>query len=200
MTWQPLTDLVNKYHLPLPTPCKKQDLVSVLEEYIYEFCFEPVSSVSASKADLVSIGRNIKTKLDALFFPDTNGVTTNGVTTNGITIDTILIENQISPIANRMKTIQGMIAQYFIMRIPKAKIVFVSSSNKLKSNSKDKDKVISSSTYAERKKLGIKKTDEWLQEHPMEQDWYTLFQKSKKKDDLADSFLQGLWFLNKITF
>ena len=31
-------------------------------------------------------------------------------------IDTVIIENQISPIANRMKTLQGMIAQYFIMK------------------------------------------------------------------------------------
>ena len=31
------------------------------------------------------------------------------------TIDIILLENQISPIANRMKTLQGMIAQYFII-------------------------------------------------------------------------------------
>ena len=28
----------------------------------------------------------------------------------------VIIENQISPIANRMKTIQGMITQYFIMK------------------------------------------------------------------------------------
>ena len=28
----------------------------------------------------------------------------------------VFIENQISPIANRMKTIQGMLAQYFIMK------------------------------------------------------------------------------------
>ena len=189
MTWQSLTDLVNKYQLPLPTPCKKQDLIHVLEEYICEFCFEPVTTTSAKSVDLICIGRNIKTKLDALFFPCINNVTTNNVT-----IDTIVIENQISPIANRMKTIQGMIAQYFIMRIPKANIVFVSASNKLKSNTSETTKT--TTTYAERKKLGIKKTDEWLQEHPMEQEWYTLFQKSKKRDDLADSFLQGLWYIN----
>ena len=43
----------------------------------------------------------------------------------------VIIENQIRPIANRMKTVQGMLAQHFItIQIPF--IDFVSSGNKLK--------------------------------------------------------------------
>ena len=49
----------------------------------------------------------------------------------GINIDCVIIENQISPLANKMKTIQGMIAQYFIMNNTKT-IEFISASNKLK--------------------------------------------------------------------
>ena len=44
----------------------------------------------------------------------------------------VVIENQLSPIANRMKTIQGMLAQYFIMIDENIDIQFISSSNKLK--------------------------------------------------------------------
>ena len=46
-------------------------------------------------------------------------------------IDTVIIENQISTLASRMKTLQGMITQYFIMKnIPQ--IEFISASCKLK--------------------------------------------------------------------
>ena len=34
---------------------------------------------------------------------------------NDLVIDIVLIENQLSPVAIRMKSLQGMISQYFIM-------------------------------------------------------------------------------------
>ena len=44
----------------------------------------------------------------------------------------VIIENQISPIANRMKSIQGMLTQYFITKdVPH--IEYISAINKLSS-------------------------------------------------------------------
>ena len=59
------------------------------------------NTIKTTDLSLIDIGINLKHELDRLF--------------KDIKIDTIIIENQISPIANRMKTLQGMIAQYFIM-------------------------------------------------------------------------------------
>jgi hypothetical protein len=180
---QTLFEIADKYKITYEKPIKKNDLVQVIQEYIHNTCFEPIVQTNASKVDLITIGKNIKTKLDTLFLHSS--------------IDTILIENQISPIANRMKTIQGMIAQYFIMRNQDnhpLNIEFVSSSNKLKEYSED-----NKSEYADRKKLGISKTLEILTETHYHNDWYSSFSQSKKKDDLADCFLQGIWFIkNKL--
>jgi hypothetical protein len=106
-------------------------------------------------------------------------------------IDYVIIENQISPIANRMKTIQGMIAQYFIMSdVAVDKIEFVAASNKLK-DCDEKDK----SSYKARKQLGIKKCLEYLTTNNGFTTKIEYFDKHKKQDDLADSFLQGMWFI-----
>ena len=52
-------------------------------------------------------------------------------------------------------------------------------------------------TYNERKKLSIKVTQDILIKNPDLQKWKDFFNKHKKKDDLADCFLQGRWYLNK---
>lgn len=73
---------------------------------------------NANQTDLVQIGKCIKmefAKIDAIS-----------------NITHVLIENQISTVASRMKTIQGMVAQYFIMVLENPRIEFISSSNKLK--------------------------------------------------------------------
>ena len=89
-----------------------------------------------------------------------------------------------------MKTIQGMIAQYFIM-CGIQDVTFVSSVNKLKAfTDMDQNKT----EYKDRKKLGIEVTKGIIANM---KDWTPFFLAHKKKDDLADSFLQGIWFLQK---
>ena len=153
---------------------KKAELVILINNYILEKCFEPIDKTNASKVDLVTIGRNIQKKLDSIFSEDM------------LTISNVIIENQISPIANRMKTIQGMIAQYFIMRNEDIQIDFISAGNKLK----DCD-IELKSKYSDRKKLSIQVCLDNI-----DQEWNSFFKSHSKKDDLADSFLQGLWFIN----
>ena len=54
---------------------------------------------------------------------------------------------------------------------------------------------ICSPTYAERKKLSISITNSILLENHKINNWLSLFLAHTKKDDLADSFLQGLWYI-----
>ena len=103
----------------------------------------------------------------------------------------IIIENQISPIANRMKTIQGMIAQYFIDN-GNYNIEFISSANKLKLFLNNKK-----TTYNERKKKGILITKELLEKKNKLND-EIFFSKDSKKHHLADCFLQCIYYL--VTF
>ena len=112
-------------------------------------------------------------------------------------IDTVIIENQIGPLANKMKTIQGMLSQYFIMKNNYINIDFISSFNKLKDFTKElvkeKDAKLD---YKERKKLGIQICNDLIHKENQYNIWIDMFNKHKKKDDLSDCFLQGYWYMN----
>jgi hypothetical protein len=99
-------------------------------------------------------------------------------------VDVVLIENQIGPLAAKMKLVQGMVVQYWVQK--GCKIEIVSACNKLKAL-KLKD-----TTYGQRKQLSVQHTQRLVDEHALDG---RLFQTHKKKDDLADTFLQGLWYV-----
>lgn len=154
-------------------------------EYIENHLMESVVVRSAKDIDLVEIGRALHH-----FFTQKAAEWK----AKDCIPQVVLIENQISPIANRMKTIQGMLSQFFISASIFSKhnieIKFVSSSNKLK------DFTYESTTYEQRKKLGIEITKSRLcQDESNKQLWLEAFEKHTKKDDLADSYLQGLWYI-----
>jgi hypothetical protein len=179
-SFQKLYAIADKYGIPYTKPIKKADLVILINEYIQDHFFKAIEPKNASKVDLIDIGINIKYKFNALF-------------SNEECIDYVIIENQISPIANRMKTIQGMIVQYFIMAdILVPNFEFISASNKLKDVVQKGDNV----KYSERKKMGIAKCLEIITTNHCFCEHLTYFNSHKKKDDLSDSFLQGLWFIN----
>ena len=200
MKIEPLRELAHKFKLDsddIVNITKPPALLALFALFITEKCLTPIVAKSANGMNLISIGIVMKREFE-LRLPIQN-------------IDRIIIENQISPIANRMKTIQGMMAQFFIMH-GKNDIHFVSSANKLKAfkkNSVNEDNVLvnenenknenekKKSTYADRKKLGIKSTIDILDNNPDCSSWSPFFTAHKKKDDLADSFLQGLWFLKQ---
>ena len=110
-------------------------------------------------------------------------------------IDVVIIENQMSTLATRMKTLQGMITQYFIMRgVPD--IRFISAINKLKLFDQKKEQGhCGEDCYADRKKRGIEITRSLLSMQSTH-DRLLVFEKHKKKDDLADCFLQGVWWIS----
>ena len=170
--------LADKYEISYNKSDKKNELIKLFEDYVNNNYLENVQNINANNINLIDIGINIKKELDKLF-----------LIYNICDIDMIIIENQISPIANRMKTIQGMIAQYFINK-ENYNIEFISAVNKLKLFVENKK-----TSYNERKKLSIKFSQEYLLKHNLEKE-YIFFCKHKKKDDLADSLLQGLYYLS----
>jgi hypothetical protein len=178
-----LLEIADKYGINYDKPIKKNDVLFKINEYITNKCFKEINTINSSQIDLITIGRNIKNKFNNIFPHDEK-------------IDYVLIENQISPIANRMKTIQGMISQYFIMQ-DCHHIEFISSINKLKCDNKEDNILNEQSDYKSRKKQGIGKCLEILTKDHRFNNSLNFFNTHKKKDDLSDSFLQGIWFLNK---
>ena len=130
---------------------------------------------------------------------------------NLLLADYVVIENQPSFKNPRMKSIASTLYDYYLIRgvIDKKNnsnithVKFISPSNKLKlinlADSKEKEKVKKtekeSKSYKLTKNLGIKYCSNLIQ-HLSE--WNEFFEKHKKKDDLADSFLQGIYFYNTL--
>jgi hypothetical protein len=175
-----LQQVINDYNIPiLPSAIKKEDLFKVVTAFMEQHMLTSVTGAKANDMDLIQIGMAMRKAFDLELKEHLSSITH------------IVIENQISPIANRMKTLQGMLAQYFIMH-DKTQIMFVSAANKLKGH---QDIETDLTSYAARKKEGITITLKLITERCPE--WLAHFTQHKKKDDLADAFLQGNWFLNK---
>jgi hypothetical protein len=113
-------------------------------------------------------------------------------------VDEIIIENQPALKNPKMKSIQMFVYSYFFIRsrIPNAypnlkKILFFSAFTKFDSifeNTKPKEL----DNYKDRKKQAI-----FLTKKLIDDNWNDFLSKNPKKDDLADSFIQGLTFIVK---
>jgi hypothetical protein len=177
----------------------KPQMLDKLQVYYTEKCFVPIinkKNKSANNTDLISIGKSMKILLNQI--PVINDITN------------VIIENQISPIANRMKTIQGMLAQYFIMNNTDIEIEFISSANKLRDanitttpveNSNtlreaNEEFITQNSIYKKHKIDGVILCSQLLEQNPNFISWKNVLE-TKKKDDLADCFLQGMWYIRK---
>lgn len=180
MKLEELTNFCKLNNIEFQKPYTKNSIIEKINNYKSEHYLEEIKNKNASQYDLIYLGIQIKEKLNKIL----------QLQENKYNIDVAVIENQISPIANRMKTIQGMLAQYLIMN-HLHNIIFYSASNKLKIFTHDNNKT----TYNERKKMSIEYTQQLLNEYTPLQCWLTYFNKHKKKDDLADCFLQGLSYL-----
>jgi hypothetical protein len=167
--------------------------VNLIESYFNVKCFEKIKDYAIVKAqdiDLITLGRNMTKILNMI--PQLDDVTH------------VILENQISTLASRMKTIQGMLAQYFIMRFGDSiNIEFVSSINKLKGFPK-RDDIILTNNYKNNKADAIFYTRKILSKNltlnllnTTNIEWADSL-KLKKKDDLCDCFLQGIWYLQKM--
>lgn len=208
---------------------KKPDICAKAETAIKARTLVPIKPVkkNANHVHLVEIGKQIRIQMDQILkVQRTDG--SEGPLKN-ITVDIVILENQISPIAGRMNTIQGMLAQYFIMRpdislIPK--IEFISSSGKLKDykGSKEakelkepqektkgpqgpsdptvpkelKDPAVPIGTsYKDHKRDGIAFCRDFMTKNEGLRTHQNVLETSTKKDDLADCFLQGIYYLKR---
>ena len=185
---------MKEYNIPFNEDDKKEGILKSVLSFINEKALEFTNKQSANNLDLVKIGIALKNAFDEIL-------------SSMPLMDQVIIENQISPIANRMKTLQGMIAQFFIMH-DKTNISFVSAANKLKGISCSGDEIkiddgennntnveTGLKNYALRKKEGIKITQALIKEKYIQ--WLPHFNQHKKKDDLADAFLQGVAYLKR---
>ena len=154
----------------------KTRLLKDIKQFKDSKMWKPIKKVNSKLYDLVTLGKTIQKSYDEQF--------------NDLVIDIVLIENQLGNIAPRMKCIQGMVCQYFIMK-GQEHIEFVSATNKLKRF------IGKDSHYKDRKKKGIEVTTNALKECDGMNVWQSHFQTHKKKDDLADAFLQGVWYIEK---
>jgi hypothetical protein len=143
----------------------------IIDWNVVELCDKTTNS---KKISLVDIATKLQESLDKLLFQKD--------------IQTVIIENQIGPNAIRMKSIQGMITMFCVSN-KIYDIQYWNASNKLKKYIKGK------SSYTERKKASVIITRLLLNEHYSQ--YLDFFNKHKKKDDLADCFLQLLDYLSK---
>jgi hypothetical protein len=111
----------------------------------------------------------------------------------------VIIEKQ--PSRNpKMRYIEGMICAYFYIKgVQQGSIKTVQSyspKHKLGKNTKR-----GLSNYSERKKLGVKRCRRFLEQTvDVNNENLSYFNESKKKDDLSDSLLQALSFMNNPLF
>ena len=174
-----LKNLVKKYNIDVDKKVKKVTksvlLDSIKKELINNYLM-PVMVKKATSITLVEYGIALKEKFSDIFNYDE--------------IDIVIIENQIGPLALRMKTLQGMITQHFIENNIK-NIEMINSSNKLNQILGGGKKMC----YSDRKKASIKYTLNDLNKNTEISKWFDHFNKHSKKDDLADCYLQGKWFI-----
>ena len=153
---------------------------------------------NACDVDMIVLGKNLKIKFDLIFDEYLSPLSENEdeKTDSNSSIDAVVIENQIGPLAGRMKMLQGMIAQYFIMKNVE-KIEFISATNKLKlfKNIKNNENETNENSYKLRKQQGQRMCNSLIIFYPSLQSWNQEFVKHLKKDDLADCFLQGYYYM-----
>ena len=107
-----------------------------------------------------------------------------------LTAHTILIEKQ--PGQNKtMKSVENFLHTYFIIRCPQSETIIYDARHKVPD-------VVGSGKemYRKRKQTAVIRCREFLNEEPNKH-WRELFVHSKKKDDLADTVLQALSFINR---
>lgn len=117
----------------------------------------------------------------------------------------VVIENQPSLKNPKMKTMQIIILSYFVSKQRSGdtqikKIDCFAPRNKLnvyqgEQRQQIEESITCKSVYSKTKKLSVEFTKVMIKDQP---EWLSLITSSKKKDDLADSFIQGACYLSRI--
>lgn len=199
------TELINKKNT------KKQLILEKIISFVKSRSFEIIQTdTHSTDINMINIGRNMKKRLNEI--------------QSLMLVDIVIIENQISPIAKRMKDVQVLLTQYFIMKNDDIVIIYISSSNKLKlfshfisinhidsnivsgsvslemSKENKSSEKTKSQLYNIHKKNAIIHTKNVIKANASLIKWTDCLESVKKKDDYADCFLQGIWYLHTTNF
>jgi len=134
---------------------------------------------------MLSLGKQIVKKLDEKI--------------NFLNMDVVCIENQPALKNPTMKSVQMIIYSYFLMNGQAKDIQMINARNKLKVYTGPKIECDIKESYKRNKVLAIKYCDYMIRENiHIDKVYHKLYDDSKKKDDLSDAYLQGIYYINKI--
>ena len=105
-----------------------------------------------------------------------------------LTATTILIEKQ--PGMNKtMKTVENFLHSYFVIKNPNAETIIYDARHKVPDIAG-----AGKAKYRQRKKAAVDRCRTFLETSEINKHWMATFVASKKKDDLADCYLQALTY------
>lgn len=105
--------------------------------------------------------------------------------------DIILIEKQ-PGMNKRMKTVENFLHAYFVIKCPGSETIIYDARHKVPDVAGT-----GKARYKQRKQTAITRCKEFLESNDVNSHWMETFTKSRKKDDLADTVLQALSFINR---
>jgi hypothetical protein len=109
-----------------------------------------------------------------------------------LTAKTILIEKQ--PERNKkMISVMHFLHAYFIIKCPDAETILYDARHKIPDVAGP-----GKAQYNKRKKVSIERCEAFIRGGTVNAHWLDTFIKSKKKDDLADTVMQALSFVNRV--
>jgi len=104
---------------------------------------------------------------------------------------TVLIEKQ--PGMNKtMKTVENFLHSYFVIKNQKSEVIIYDARHKVPDVAG-----AGKAMYRQRKKVAIERCREFIEGSEVNKHWMPTFVASKKKDDLADTVLQALSYINR---
>lgn len=108
-----------------------------------------------------------------------------------LTASVVLIEKQ--PGMNKtMKSVENFLHSYFVIRSPKSETIIYDARHKVPDVAG-----AGKAKYRQRKQVSIDRCHEFVKTSDVNKRWLPIFLASKKKDDLADTVLQALSFINR---
>lgn len=104
---------------------------------------------------------------------------------------TVLIEKQ--PDRNRgMKAVENLLHAYFLTKDPDRPVVIWDARHKVPDVAG-----AGKARYAQRKKASIERARKFIEATDVNRDWILFFDNHKKKDDLSDTVMQALSYIDK---
>lgn len=104
---------------------------------------------------------------------------------------TVLIEKQ--PDRNRsMKSVENLLHTYMLVKDPDREVIIYDARHKIPDVAG-----AGKAKYAQRKKTSIERARKFLQANEVNNNWIAHFDTHKKKDDLADTVMQALSFIDR---